>query len=149
MDSYRRGKQVDRNKTRPRVRAPYRGILPIIWAIGGILFLLVLPFGWDAGLAVVFVMHLFFAGIIHIDIKAQRRQGLKWGLWRHLWFGAAFVFPFVALVYYLYSGRRVAAENDQRNTREQVEPNDDDGTNTDSEGDVTAGESETTAGSSH
>lgn len=116
MDSYRRGKQVERNKTRPSVRAPYRGVLPVIWAIGGLLFLLVLPFGWDAGLAVVVVTHLFFAGIIHIDIKAQRRQGVDWGLSRHLWFGAAVVFPFVALIYYVYSGRRVAAENERRNT---------------------------------
>lgn len=119
MDSYRRGKQVDRNRTRPRVRAPYRGVLPIIWAIGAVLLVLTSLFiGPDAALAVVFVMHLFFAGIIHLDIKVQRRQGLEWGLWRHLWFGVAVVFPFVALVYYVYSGRKVRAENERRNTGE-------------------------------
>ena len=117
MDSYRRGKQVDRNNVRARVRAPYRGVLPLIWAIGAVLLLVVSLFvGPDGALAVVFVMHLFFAGIIHLDIKVQRRQGLEWGLWRHLWFGAAVVFPLVALVYDLYSGRKVRAENERRNT---------------------------------
>lgn len=132
MDSYRRGKQVDRNRTRPRVRAPYRGILPLIWVIGAVLLVVAALFvGPDGALAVVLVMHLFFAGVIHIDIKAQRRQGLEWGLWRHLWFGVAIVFPFVALVYYVYSGRKVRAENSRRNTGKTEGEVEDDGTDED------------------
>ncbi|SEO87671.1 hypothetical protein SAMN04487948_106113 [Halogranum amylolyticum] len=116
MDSYRRGKQVERDQTRPRVRSRYRPILPVIWTIGTVLAFLVLPFGWDAVVAVVFVLHLFFAGLVHGDIRALRRQGLEWGFTRHLWFAAAFVLPLVALAYYVYSGRRIAAENERRNT---------------------------------
>jgi hypothetical protein len=73
-------------------------------------------FTWDALLAVVLVMHIFFSGLIYADIKVLRRQGLDWGISRHLWFGAALVLPFVALAYYVYSGRRIRAENEQRNT---------------------------------
>lgn len=121
MDSYRRGKQVERDQTRPRVKPLYRNILPVIWAIGVVLAVLVLPFGWDAAFAVVFVLHLFFAGLVHADIKSLRRQGLDWGYSRHLWFGAAFALPLVALAYYVYSGRRVKRENERRNLRERPE----------------------------
>lgn len=119
MDSYRRGKQVERNRTRPRVRSLYRNILPVIWAIGAVLAFLVLPFGWDATFAVVLVMHIFFAGLVYADIKGLRRQGLDWGFTRHLWFAAAFTLPFVAPAYYLYSGRRIERENERRNLREK------------------------------
>lgn len=119
MDSYRRGRQVERDQTRPKVRPRYRGILPVIWGIGAVLAFVAGMFGWDALLAVVVVMHIFFSGLIYADIKVLRRQGLDWGVSRHLWFGAALVLPFVALAYYVYSGRRIRAENDRRNTGER------------------------------
>lgn len=119
MDSYRRGRDVERNRTRPKVRPRYRGILPVIWGIGAVLAFLAGMFGWSPLVAVVLVMHIFFAGLIYADIKVLRRQGLDWGLSRHLWFGGALTLPFVALVYYVYSGRRIRAENDRRNLREK------------------------------
>lgn len=115
MDGYRRGADVERNQRRPTVSSPYRRILPVIWALGGVLFVGVLPFGWSAGIAVVLVLHMFFGGLVFADIQSLRRQGLDWGLTRHLWFGAAFIIPFIALLYYVYSGRRVTAENERRN----------------------------------
>lgn len=115
MDQYRRGRDVERHDPRrPRVQAPYRPLIMLVWVIGAVLFLLGVPIGPQAALAVVLVTHVFFAGFIRTDIKILRHQGIEFGAWRHLWFGAALVLPFVAPVYYLYVGRRVRAENRRR-----------------------------------
>ncbi len=106
------------------MRGPYRPILPVVWALGGVILLVVLPFGIDAALAVLLVTHLFFAGLVRADIKALRRQGLEWGYTRHLWFGAAFGLPFAAPAYYLYSGRRIRAENERRDAAERGDGSD-------------------------
>jgi hypothetical protein len=117
MDEYRRGTQVtrEREKRRNRVTPLYRRILPVLWAVGTVLFLFFAAWRGPApSLAVVVVMHVFFAGLIRGDIRALRRQGLEWGFSRHVWFAAALVLPFVALVYYVYSGRRVRRVNEER-----------------------------------
>lgn len=113
-DGYRRGRNVEQDGDDWAVSGRYRPILPVIWGIGAVLFLVVGWFDVRAALAVVLVTHLFFAGLIRADIKSLRRQGVDWGHSRHLWFGAAFTLPFVALAYYWYSGRVVRRENDAR-----------------------------------
>ncbi|MFC6825349.1 hypothetical protein [Halopelagius fulvigenes] len=113
-DGYRRGRDVERERDDPSVSGVYRPILPVIWGIGAVLFLVVGWFDLRGALAVVLVTHLFFAGLIRADIKSLRRQGVDWGHSRHLWFGAAFTLPFVALAYYWYSGRVVRRANESR-----------------------------------
>ncbi len=116
MDSYRRGKDVNRYERarNPKVDAPYRPLVLLVWVIGVVLLLVTSPLGPQAGLGVLVVTHICFAGFVRADISTLRRQGLDWGFSRHLWFAGALVLPFVAPVYYLYCGRRVAAENRAR-----------------------------------
>jgi hypothetical protein len=89
-------------------------VIPVVWGIGAVLFLVVLGFDVAAAFAVVLVTHVFFAGLIRADIKSLRRQGVDWGFSRHLWFAGAFTLPFVAPAYYWYSGRVVRGENEER-----------------------------------
>jgi hypothetical protein len=96
------------------VSSLFRPILPVIWLVGGVLLLLAFGFSTQAAVTVVIVLHIFFAGLIRADIKSLRRQGLKWGHSRHLWFGAALTLPFVVPAYYLYAGRKIRAENESR-----------------------------------
>ncbi|KTG30789.1 hypothetical protein [Haloferax profundi] len=116
-DEYRRGKKVERERQQKRRRASgrYRGVLPVIYAIGFVLFTVVSLFiGPEPAFAVYLVTHLFYAGLIRGDINSLRQQGIDWGFSRHLWFGAAFALPFVAPAYYLYSGRVIRRENESR-----------------------------------
>lgn len=116
-DEYRRGREVERERQQKQRRADgrYRGILPVIYAIGFVIFTAVSLFvGPQPAFAVYLVTHVFYAGLIRADIKTLRRQGIDWGFSRHLWFGAAFALPFVAPVYYLYSGRVLRRENESR-----------------------------------
>ncbi|AFK19470.1 hypothetical protein E6P09_11860 [Haloferax mediterranei ATCC 33500] len=116
-DEYRRGRAVERErqgKQRP-VRGRYRGVLPIIYAIGLVIFTVVsLYIGPEPAFAVYLVTHVFYAGLVRADINSLRGQGIEWGLSRHLWFGAAFALPFVAPAYYLYSRRVIRRENESR-----------------------------------
>lgn len=98
----------------------YRRVLPVIWGIGAVIILVLsfLNIGFGvvvrAVAGVFLITHVFFAGLIRADIKSLRRQGVDWGHSRHLWFGAAFTLPFVALAYYWYSGRVVRRANESR-----------------------------------
>lgn len=127
MDSYRRGRDADRGGdgwSERRLVAPYRKLVLLIWVLGIPLLVLSIPVGDGAGLVVMLVTHLFIAGFVRSDIKAMRRQGYEWGWTRHLWFGAAFALPFVAPAYYLYSGRRIRAENERRREKYASEDGD-------------------------
>jgi hypothetical protein len=115
-DEYRRGEQIQQERARaPPVRSLYRPVVLLVWLVGipllaGATYL----FGPLLGLVVIAVVHLFVGGMIWADIRALRRQGLDWGLSRHLWFGAGVGLPFVAPAYYLYAGRKLDAENRAR-----------------------------------
>jgi hypothetical protein len=118
MDRYVRGRQTeagnDEPANRPRVNAPYRQLVGIIWIVGVVLLVLA-PFAGAEGVVAVYaVTHLFLAGFVRADILALRRQGIDWGHSRHLWFAATLILPLVAPAYYLYSGRRIDAENGRR-----------------------------------
>ncbi|RDI70323.1 hypothetical protein [Halopelagius longus] len=119
-DGYRRGRDVERERDDSTVSGRYRQVLPVIWGTGAavILVLSFLNIGFGVVLraiaGVFLVTHIFFAGLIRADIKSLRRQGVDWGHSRHLWFGAAFTLPFVALAYYWYSGRVVRRVNESR-----------------------------------
>lgn len=112
-DGYRRGRQVEQKRS-PRVRSVYRTLLLLIWTIGTVLALAVFGANVSGALVVVVVMHIFFSGIIWADIRALRKQGVEWGLSRHLWFASALVFPFVTLAYCWYVQRVVRRENERR-----------------------------------
>lgn len=114
QDSYRRGRDVERDAERPPVVSRYRRLLPVLWVVGALLFLVTVPLGQGAPTMVLLVTHLFFGSLVFGDIRRLRRQGLTWGYSRHLWVAAAFVLPLAVLAYYLYSGRRVEAENARR-----------------------------------
>ncbi|RYJ13924.1 hypothetical protein ELS19_08035 [Halogeometricum borinquense] len=115
-DGYRRGRQVERDATSEPVNSVYRRLLLLIWGLGAAIVLVVPAFGvgWPGIFTVIGVMHIFFSGLIWADIRALRRQGVEWGLSRHLWFSAALVFPLVTLAYYWYVGRVVTRENERR-----------------------------------
>ncbi|ELZ81494.1 hypothetical protein KU306_13465 [Haloferax larsenii] len=120
-DEYRRGRAVEREreKNQRAVHGRYRGVLPVIYGIGLVIFVVVSLFmGPEQAFAVYLVTHLFYAGLIRADIKSLRSQGLDWGFSRHLWFGAAFALPFVAPAYYLYSRRLIRRENESRDVAE-------------------------------
>ena len=112
-DGYRRGRQVEQEGRR-RVQSVYRRLLLVIWVIGTVIALAVFGANVSGALAVVVVMHVFFSGLIWADIRTLRKQGVEWGLSRHLWFSSALVFPFVTLLYCWYVGRVVRRENEQR-----------------------------------
>lgn len=116
MDQYLRGEDAagEDDPHRSRVRAPYRQLVGIVWVVGVVLLALA-PFAGTQGVAAVYVVtHVFLAGFVRTDILALRRQGLDWGLSRHVWFAAALVLPLVAPAYYLYAGRRIEKENERR-----------------------------------
>ncbi|ELZ95437.1 hypothetical protein [Haloferax sulfurifontis] len=116
-DEYRRGTAVERERQRKQrpARGRYRGVLPVIYAIGFVMFTAVsLYIGPEPAFAVYLVTHVFYAGLIRADIRSLRGQGIDWGASRHLWFGAAFALPFVAPAYYVYSGRVIRRENESR-----------------------------------
>lgn len=112
-DGYRRGRQVE-DEGRRRVGSVYRKLLLVIWTIGTVIALAVFGANVTGAFAVVVVMHVFFSGIIWADIRALRKQGVEWGLSRHLWFASALVFPFVTLLYCWYVNRVVRRENERR-----------------------------------
>ncbi|ELZ34458.1 hypothetical protein C474_02091 [Halogeometricum pallidum JCM 14848] len=126
-DGYRRGRQVE-GEGRRRVGSVYRRLLLIIWTIGTVIALAVFGANVSGALAVVVVMHVFFSGIIWADIRALRKQGVEWGLSRHLWFASALVFPFVTLLYCWYVNRVVRRENERRGFEEEEPSADDDPT---------------------
>ena len=105
---------MTREERRPAVRPRYRRLLPVVWGVGAVLFVVALGFGPAPGLAVVGVMHVFFLGLIWADIAALRRQGVNWGASRHLWLVAALLLPFAAPAYYVVSGRKVRTTNERR-----------------------------------
>ncbi|WP_416839851.1 hypothetical protein [Haloferax sp. DFSO52] len=116
-DEYRRGRKVERERQQKdrRARGRYRGILPVIYAIGFVIFTAVSLFiGPQPAFAVYLVTHLFYAGLIRADINSLRSQGIDWGFSRHLWFGSAFALPFVVPAYYVYSKRVLRRENESR-----------------------------------
>ncbi|WP_411966646.1 hypothetical protein [Haloferax sp. YSSS75] len=116
-DEYRRGRKVERERQgkNRRARGRYRGVIPVIYAIGFVIFTVVSLFiGPEPAFAVYLVTHLFYAGLVRADINSIRGQGVDWGFSRHLWFGAAFALPFVAPAYYLYSRRVLRRENESR-----------------------------------
>ncbi|KAB1188313.1 MULTISPECIES: hypothetical protein [Haloferax] len=116
-DEYRRGREVERERQQKqrKARGRYRGVIPVIYAIGFVIFTGVSLFiGPEPAFTVYVVTHLFYAGLIRADIKSLRSQGIDWGASRHLWFGASFALPFVAPLYYLYSGRVIRRENESR-----------------------------------
>ncbi|WP_310923788.1 hypothetical protein [Halogeometricum salsisoli] len=134
-DGYRRGRRVEAEQ-RQRVRSVYRRLLLIIWTIGTVMALAVFGANVSGAFAVVVVMHIFFSGLIWADIRALRKQGVEWGLSRHLWFASALVFPFVTLLYCWYVGRVVRRENERRGLSED-EPSDGAADETGTKGDET------------
>jgi membrane-bound ClpP family serine protease len=142
-DGYRRGRQVEEQRE-PRVGSVYRRLLLIIWGLGAVILLVVPAFGvgWTGIFAVVLVMHGFFAGLIFLDIRSLRQQGVEWGYSRHLWFSSALVFPFVTLVYCWYVARVVRRENERRGYTDDGAAEDDSGS--DDEAAETTGATETT-----
>ncbi|MDS0292600.1 hypothetical protein [Halogeometricum luteum] len=141
-DGYRRGRRAE-TEGRRRVGSVYRRLLLVIWTIGTVIALAVFGANVSGALAVVVVMHIFFSGIIWADIRALRKQGVEWGLSRHLWFASALVFPFVTLVYCWYVGRIVRRENERRGLSEDESP--DDGEEAAGDGAETAGDRAETA----
>jgi hypothetical protein len=116
-DEYRRGRKVERERQQKqrKARGRYRGVLPVVYAIGFVIFTVVsLYIGPEPAFAVYLVTHLFYAGLIRADINSLRNQGIEWGFSRHLWFGAAFTLPFIVPAYYLYSRRVIRRENEAR-----------------------------------
>lgn len=113
-DEYRRGRAVTRGDERAEVRPRYRRLLPVVWGVGAVLFVVGLALGPAPALAVLGVTHVFFAGLIRADIAALRRQGVNWGPTRHLWLAAALLLPFAAPAYYVVSGRKVRTTNERR-----------------------------------
>lgn len=113
-DNYRRGRRAQRNQKRPKVNGFFRPLLPVIWGIGAVLFVVAIGIQIQAALAVILVTHLFFVGLVWVDMKSLRRQGLDFGNWRFAWALAALVLPFAALAYWFYAGRRIGAENRSR-----------------------------------
>ena len=116
-DEYSRGRAAEeRQQRQPSVNPLYRPIIIVVWAIGCVLAFVTTLFSGTptTTLFVVGTAHLFLAGLINRDIKSIRKQGIDWGLSRHLWFAATIVFPLVSVAYYLYSGRIVARENERR-----------------------------------
>jgi hypothetical protein len=116
-DEYSRGRDEESRQAREtKVNPRYRPVVVAVWGVG-LVILFVLSLFSQAGATipwVVLVTHLSLAWLIRLDIKSIRNQGVEWGLSRHVWFGAAVVFPLVAPAYYLYSGRVVDRENDRR-----------------------------------
>ena len=113
-DEYRRGREVTRGDERSEVRPRYRRLLPVVWGVGAVLFVVGLALGPAPALAVLGVTHVFFAGLIRADVAALRRQGVDWGTTRHLWPVAALLLPFAAPAYYVVSGRKVRTTNQRR-----------------------------------
>ena len=123
-DEYSRGREAEQRQQRqPAVSPLYRPIILVVWAIGVVIAFVMTLFSNAASttLWVVLISHLFLAGLVRQDINSIRKQGLEWGLSRHVWFAATLVFPLVAPLYYVYSGRVVARENERRKQRQGVE----------------------------
>lgn len=116
-DEYSRGRAVEsRQQRQPKVDPLYRPIIIVVWAVGAVIAFVTTLFGAfpEPTFWVVLVAHLFLAGLVRQDIESIRKQGVEWGLSRHLWFAATLTLPLVAPLYYLYSGRVVERENDRR-----------------------------------
>jgi hypothetical protein len=130
-DEYSRGREVEeRQQRQPAVSPLYRPIIIVVWAIGVVIAFVMTLFS-NAGtttLWVVLISHLFLAGLVRQDINSIRKQGVEWGLSRHVWFAATLVFPLVAPLYYVYSGRVVSRENERRKRRQGIETDGTDGT---------------------
>jgi hypothetical protein len=141
-DEYSRGRAVaDRQQRQPSVNPLYRPIIIVVWAIGVVLaFVTTLFAGFpQTTLFVVGTAHLCLAGLVQQDIKSIRKQGVDWGHSRHLWFGATIVFPLMGPLYYLYSGRVVARENERRKRKRGLSDDTADATDTvDDEGGTSA-----------
>ena len=129
-DEYSRGREAEgRQHRQPAVNPLYRPIILVVWAVGlAIAFVTTLFAAFpETTFWVVLVSHLFLAGLVRQDITSIRKQGVEWGLSRHVWFAATLVFPLVAPAYYLYSGRVVSRENERRRRRQTVDVDDRDG----------------------
>jgi hypothetical protein len=123
-DEYSRGREVEgRQQRQPRVNPLYRPIIIVVWAVGVVLSLVTTLFAGfpQTTFWVVLVSHLFLAGLVQRDIASIRKQGVEWGFSRHVWFAATLVFPLVAPLYYLYSGRVVGRENERRKRQRGIE----------------------------
>lgn len=114
-DGYRRGRDVDRTRRGP-VNSPYRRIIPVVWLLGVVMVVvgLALDSTLDSAFLAYLISHAFLAALVRGDIRSLRRQGVEWGVSRHLWFGTAFGFPLVALGYFVYSRRVLRRANDRR-----------------------------------
>jgi hypothetical protein len=122
-DEYSRGRAAEeRQQRQPSVNPLYRPIIIVVWALGVVLaFVTTLFAGFpQTTLFVVGTCHLFLAGLVQRDIASIRKQGVDWGHSRHLWFAATLVFPLVAPLYYLYSGRVVERENERRKRKRGI-----------------------------
>ena len=124
-DEYSRGRSVeDRQQRQPLVNPLYRPVIIVVWAVG--LVLAIIPglfsgFAFpQANILVVATVRICLAGLVYQDIKSIRKQGVDWGLTRHLWFASTLVFPLVAPLYYFYSGRVVGRENERRKRKRGI-----------------------------
>lgn len=127
-DEYSRGREAEsRQERQPSVNPLYRPVIVVVWAVGLVIaFVTTLFAGFpQTTLFVVGTTHLFLAGLVQRDIRSIRKQGVDWGHSRHLWFAATLVFPLVALLYYLYSGRVVVRENERRRRKRGIEETED------------------------
>jgi hypothetical protein len=91
-------------------------VIVVVWAVGLVLAFLTGLFAAfpQSTLLVVGTAHLCLGILVWQDIKSIRKQGVEWGLSRHLWLASTLVLPLVPLLYYLYAGRVVARENERR-----------------------------------
>ena len=122
-DEYSRGRTEEkRQHRRPKVNPRYRPVIPVVWGVGLVIAFVTTLFGAFpvTTFYVVLISHIFLAGLVRQDIKSIRKQGIAWGLSRHLWFASTLVFPFVAPLYYLYSGRVVRRENEKRKRKRGI-----------------------------
>jgi len=113
-DGYAPTPPVDPDGDAGRVRGFVRPIIPVVWVLGAVMFVASVGIEMWAALAALIVTHLFFAGLVLVDVRSLRRQGVDWGRSRHAWVGAALILPFAALAYYVHAGRRIAAANRTR-----------------------------------
>jgi hypothetical protein len=113
-DGYRRGRDAESDEDETAVSPVYRPLVGIVWALGAVIVLVVFGSSIQGAAAAFVVSHIFLAGLVYADIRSLRKQGVEWGLSRHLWLWATLFLPFVAPAYYWYSGRVVRRENERR-----------------------------------
>jgi hypothetical protein len=126
-DGYRRGRDAEAEEEQSAVSPVYRPLIGIVWAIGAVIVLVVFGSSVQGAAAAVVVSHIFLAALVFADIRSLRKQGVDWGLSRHLWFWATLFLPLVAPAYYWYSGRVVRRENERRGVSRDADGDDADG----------------------